>query len=671
MFPSPSSPVRFFQATHCHRLTRTLADPISVRAFSIGLALALALTTSLLLSSRAGAQAQLTPPMDTLPALGAGPALIIAVDKYGGDSAFADLPGITHDWLAVKGTARKLGLEEREISVVVKRTKGQLLDAMNRFGRAAALSKKVSFLYYTGHGVLVDGQNYLIPAGAPISVQRQLEVYAVPIEHVLSFLGGDESGPALVFVDACRNNVLPRTAKSASSPVALQQQSGLFIGYATGAGRISNASEEGSVFTSALCRWLLAPGRSVDDLYSGVIQDVQKATAGEKVPQNPQKQSALRSVLHLVPGSSAPGITEAEMNRRIAEAVAAAKAQPSVASLMPATSFSPSARSSTSPGQVIPSTGSAVASSFQGGDAATHRILLQSLQAGVETEVTAENLTRWESPTRKVISGRPYSSVIVSYEAKRRYGTVPARAEALIFNGRVEKWIHPDTNEVLETETEEDEPSGSATTPVVAASTMPAGTTAATNPVTDLASFPTMANDPRIHTILLASLRNGAVTEVTPQNLKGWGTPESREVNGRTYASVKVAYEARRRYGTVPAEAEALILNGRVESWILPTDDAPPTPAPASTKDNSGDMTTEYILLASMRNGGVTTVTPENIKSWSEPVRKNIGGTAYQAVTVTYEVERQFGTAPALAEALILNGTVRRWIDPESGEVLP
>lgn len=244
-------------------------------------------------------------PTFTLPEIGAGPALIIAVDKYDGGSAFSDLPGIEQDATAVKATLMRLGFAEAAIRVLRNPSQQEMRSAMDSFGEEAAASSKASFFYFTGHGVLMDGKNYLVPAHAPIRVQGHLPTYAVPIEHVLDYLGGEDSGPALVFVDACRNNSLPRTAKSASSPLMhLERQAGLFIGYATGEGRISNASTDGSVFTASLCRRLLTPGRSVDDLYAGVIHDVQKETADLKLPQDPQKQSGLRFVFYLVPEST-------------------------------------------------------------------------------------------------------------------------------------------------------------------------------------------------------------------------------------------------------------------------------------------------------------------------------------------------------------------------------
>lgn len=257
-------------------------------------------------------------PLKTLPGVGAGPALIITVDSHDG-VVFANLPGIKKDREAMKATLLKLGFEEKEITVVVNPSAEEMRAAMKRFGEQTRASSKASFFYFSGHGVLLDGKNYLIPAKAPIQVQGHLATYAVPVEHVLAYLGGEKSGPALVFVDACRNNTLPRTEKSSSGPIRFENTPGIFIGYATGEGRVSRASKQGSVFTTSLCQRLLTPGYSVDDIYAGVVDDVQRETATEIMPQDPQKQSAMRVIFHLVPGPSKEELIEKEVQRRMQE----------------------------------------------------------------------------------------------------------------------------------------------------------------------------------------------------------------------------------------------------------------------------------------------------------------------------------------------------------------
>lgn len=238
-------------------------------------------------------------PTVTLPQIGAGPALLIFVSDY--TDAFPPLPGVLKDKPAILATVKQLGFTD--LTVLENPKKDAMKKAMSDFGRAAAKTSKASFFYFSGHGVLNNKLNYLIPASAPIETQGHLDLYAVPAEHVTGFVAGKQStGPCLFFVDACRNNTLPADEKSASGDgVIFQRQAGMFIGYATEEGKISGLTDKGSFFTASLAKRLLTPGRSLDDVFAGVIADVEAAPQREIQP--PQKESRLRYVLHLVPAA--------------------------------------------------------------------------------------------------------------------------------------------------------------------------------------------------------------------------------------------------------------------------------------------------------------------------------------------------------------------------------
>jgi sulfatase modifying factor 1 len=236
-------------------------------------------------------------PTVTLPQIGAGPALLLFVSDY--TDAFPPLPGVLKDKPAILSTVKQLGFTD--VTVLENPAKEAMKTAMSDFGRAAAKSPKASFFYFSGHGVLNNRLNYLIPANAPIETQGHLDLYAVPAEHVTGFVAGKKSaGPCLFFVDACRNNELPADEKSSEGDgVAFQRQAGMFIGYATDEGKTSGLTDQGSFFTASLAKRLLTPGRSLDDVFAGVVADVEAAPLREKQP--PQKESRLRYVLHLVP----------------------------------------------------------------------------------------------------------------------------------------------------------------------------------------------------------------------------------------------------------------------------------------------------------------------------------------------------------------------------------
>ncbi|RFC48594.1 MAG: Formylglycine-generating enzyme, required for sulfatase activity, contains SUMF1/FGE domain [Verrucomicrobia bacterium] len=293
----------------------------------------------------AGASAQEFGPLPkyTLAQVGTGPALLIGVGDYdGAGSVFGRLEGIGKDLEAIEATVRKLGW--KEVTVLRDPTRDKMREAVDSFGARAKDSPGASFFYFSGHGVLQNRLNYMIPARAQVRTREHLADYAIPVEDVLGFLENEGSGPALVFIDACRNNDLPAGGKYGGANLLLSRRNGLFIGYATAEGEISNMTEKGSFFTRSLAHRLLTPGESLDNLYGGIIEDVEaqsKAMKAEAI-QPPEKLSALRIILEMVPGGESPEMARlrAEVERLRKEqgsgqTVAMVKATPLDPTLLP------------------------------------------------------------------------------------------------------------------------------------------------------------------------------------------------------------------------------------------------------------------------------------------------------------------------------------------------
>ena len=234
-------------------------------------------------------------PSRTLLEVGCGPVLLIGVKDYDRvGSAFDPLPGINQDLKRMEATVRQLGFTD--ITVLKDPSREKMLGAMNAFGEKLSNSEKTSFFYYSGHGVLQDKLNYLIPAKAQVMARGHLKNYAVPFEHVTGFVGQQTKGPCLFFIDACRNNTLPAGNKASSDgSLLVQRKGGVFVGFATGEGQTSQASLTGSPYTESLSKRLLLPGASLDDLYFSVIADVEKVTNEDpEYFQPPEKVSGLR-----------------------------------------------------------------------------------------------------------------------------------------------------------------------------------------------------------------------------------------------------------------------------------------------------------------------------------------------------------------------------------------
>lgn len=69
--------------------------------------------------------------------------------------------------------------------------------------------------------------------------------------------------------------------------------------------------------------------------------------------------------------------------------------------------------------------------------------------------------------------------------------------------------------------------------------------------------------------LLIASMKSGQVTEITPSNIKGWQEAQPVKVQGKDGWGVKVNFDAKTVFGPQPAEAQAIVLNGKVTGWYF------------------------------------------------------------------------------------------------------
>jgi hypothetical protein len=63
-------------------------------------------------------------------------------------------------------------------------------------------------------------------------------------------------------------------------------------------------------------------------------------------------------------------------------------------------------------------------------------------------------------------------------------------------------------------------------------------------------------------------MKAGEVTEIKPDNVKSWGDPQKEKIDDKDYWTVNVKYETQTMFGKFETEAQARIMNGRVEKWV-------------------------------------------------------------------------------------------------------
>jgi len=144
----------------------------------------------------------------------------------------------------------------------------------------------VGLFYFAGHGVQVNGRNYIIPVSAAIEHENQVEYEAVDMSAVLSEMDYARNRMNIVIMDACRDNPFARSFRSMSQGLAsIDAPTGTLIAYATAPGSVANDGEgENGVYTGELIKAMVRPGLKIEDVFKRVRSAVREATGGKQVP---------------------------------------------------------------------------------------------------------------------------------------------------------------------------------------------------------------------------------------------------------------------------------------------------------------------------------------------------------------------------------------------------
>jgi len=209
-------------------------------------------------------------------------ALVIGNSKY----SFGPLENPKNDANAIAKKLRDFGYD---VEVVFDASRNQIVEALSA-SLSRAEKADVNLLYYAGHGVQINGVNYLIPTDVSLTNTETLQFSAVKISEII-----DNFMPAktrLVFLDACRDNPLARSLRRSRNAAgaglaAMDVASGTLISYATKDGSVAldNAGASGgnSPYAKALLEHLGEP-LDITLVLRKVRQKVLDDTNNQQIP---------------------------------------------------------------------------------------------------------------------------------------------------------------------------------------------------------------------------------------------------------------------------------------------------------------------------------------------------------------------------------------------------
>ena len=174
-------------------------------------------------------------------------------------------------------------------------TEDAMLDAIKDFGRKRK-NFEIGFVYYAGHGVQLNNQNYLLPTKEVFEFEEDVEDNAVSMQRVLRYLEASREGQLnFVVLDACRDNPFEsnwnktRSLKGGGLAKTPPPQ-GSLIAYSTDHGQTAaDGNGENSIYSKALASNLLVKGISIEQVFKNVRTEVLKLSKNKQSPVEESK----------------------------------------------------------------------------------------------------------------------------------------------------------------------------------------------------------------------------------------------------------------------------------------------------------------------------------------------------------------------------------------------
>ena len=209
-----------------------------------------------------------------------------------GNSAYKNVNRLSNpanDAAAVVAMFRKAGFDSVDLRLDVNAA--DMRRALREFGTKAR-DADVAVVYYAGHGIELDGTNYLIPVDATLETDTDVYDETFALDRVLVAVEPAKQ-LRLVILDACRDNPFSKTMKrtigsrSIGRGLAKVEPSSpnTMIAFAAKAGSTaSDGDSKNSPFATALVHHLAEPGLDLRKAFGFVRDDVLKATSNAQEP---------------------------------------------------------------------------------------------------------------------------------------------------------------------------------------------------------------------------------------------------------------------------------------------------------------------------------------------------------------------------------------------------
>jgi uncharacterized caspase-like protein len=230
-------------------------------------------------------------------------ALVIGESAY---RSVTPLPNPANDATQMSKLLSDAGFD---VTAAADLSQKQMNDRVGEFAAKVAAKgpDTVALVFYAGHGLQVDGENFLVPVDVDPKREADIALQAVRLNDILNTLNSVPSRMRIVLLDACRNNPFPALNQTAGRGLAMVDTKsgapGTFVSFSTSPG--AEAEDGGgadSPYTTALVTVARTPGLPIEQAFKQVRLAVNKATDGR---QTPWDSSSLTEDFSFIAGTGA------------------------------------------------------------------------------------------------------------------------------------------------------------------------------------------------------------------------------------------------------------------------------------------------------------------------------------------------------------------------------
>ncbi len=200
-----------------------------------------------------------------------------------GNSEYKESPlkNPAHDAEDIANVLRGLGFT---VQTRTNANQREIEDAVKEFVRQIQ-NGDVGLFYFSGHGVQVQGENYLMPVGGSITSEADVKYKAVNAGYILAQMEESRNRTNVFILDACRNNPFRGFRSMSKGLTMMDAPAGTFIAYATAPGSVAaDGTDRNSPYAKHLIEAIKTKDMAIEQVFKFVLREVRRETAGQQIP---------------------------------------------------------------------------------------------------------------------------------------------------------------------------------------------------------------------------------------------------------------------------------------------------------------------------------------------------------------------------------------------------